>query len=481
MTLTRRSLLLLGASAGAAIAAGCSTSPKALQPLPAGRPARFGIVGLRSRGNDLWEGLRKLADVRVTAVCDVDPAVLDQRLSQAAARGEQPERFLAAEELFANGEVDAVAIATPNHTHAVLAARALRAGKHVYVEKPVSHDVDEGLRLLAVQRQTGLLVQAGTQNRSDTALRPAFADLRAGRFGAIERVHGLCLRDRDGIGKRETMLSPPNGLAYDRWLGPAQDEPIHRSQFHYDWHWQWNTGNGDFGNQAPHELDMVCWALGDPGLPEQAFALGGRFAWQDAGETANAMAAAFLFPEGIPIAFEVRNLKPKRKETSAWHGLQEPAIAVVCAHGELRARRGGAAFYDRRGELVQQWRGDGGATHLANFVAAMRAGDATLLTAPLGPSVASAALAHLGNASLRLGPPGDAAAARAAATAWPGLLEHVERLHEQLHDHGVDLTRTPWAIGPVLQVDRATGFVTGPQAVAANALLRRAPRRGWAI
>jgi hypothetical protein len=193
------------------------------------------------------------------------------------------------------------------------------------------------------------------------------------------------------------------------------------------------------------------------------------------------MTAWYRFANGVPLAFEVRNLPPKDKARGAWHGLTQPAITVECAAGELRAWRGGASFHDPAGKMVQQWKGDGGAGHQANFIHALRQGRPELLAAPLHHSVVSAGMAHLGNTSLRLGAPGGPAEAGAAAAGRPLLGDHVGRMLEQLADHGVDLARTPMAIGPELTVAGATGLVAGTHAAAANPLLQRQPRAGWGV
>lgn len=478
MTFSRRDFLHLSAVAGLSLALPACAGRRTYGP---DEPVRLGFVGFRGRGNDLLKSFRAVPGVQVVALCDVDPAVLGQRMKEAEALGEKPFATHDARRLFERSDVDAVVIATPNHTHAVLASWAMAAGKDVYLEKPVSHDVDEGIRLLAAQARTGRIVAAGTQNRSDIGIRAAFIDLHAGKFGAIKAVRGFCFRDRKTIGKADAPIKPPAGLDYDLWLGPAADLPITRPQFHYDWHWIWNTGNGDLGNQGPHELDMACWALGDPGYPQVAVGIGGRFDWKDAGETANLMTAWYRFANGIPLVFEVRNLPPKNKEAGAWHGLSGPAITVECANGELRAQRGGAAFYDPVGKLVQEWKGDGGATHYANFIDALRAGNPALLRAPLAKSVVTAGLAHLGNTSLRLGAQGGVAEATAAAKDRALLGEHVERMTALLKDYGTDLTKEPMAIGPELAIDPLTGLVTGTHAAAANPLLQRQPRPGWQV
>ncbi len=484
MTLSRRRFLHAAGAAGATIALGgclgegAGTARRTYAPA---EPVRLAVIGLHGRGNDLLKFFRAVPLAKIVALCDIDPAVLSGRINEAKALGEAPLALNDPRRVFDRDDIDAVVIATPNHLHAVLASWAMQAGKDVYLEKPVCHDVDEGNRLLAVAARTGRIIQAGTQNRSDVGLREAMAALHAGEFGAISGIRGFCYRDRRGIGRAPAPIAPPPGLDYQAWLGPAADEPILRTQFHYDWHWVWNTGNGDIGNQGPHELDLACWALRDPGAPELALGLGGRFAWGDAGETANMMAAWYRFPGGIPLAFEVRNLAPKDKDAGAYHGLNEPAIVVSCAGGELRAHRGGAQFCDAKGAVVRSFKGDGGAQHQANFITAVRQRDATLLHAPLAHAVSSAGLAHLANASLRLGDAGDAAAAAAAAREHAPLGEHLDRLLGVLKDYHVDFAATPLRVGPLLTVERASGMCGGAEATAANAILHRIPRAGWEV
>jgi hypothetical protein len=193
------------------------------------------------------------------------------------------------------------------------------------------------------------------------------------------------------------------------------------------------------------------------------------------------MTAWYRFSNGIPLVFEVRNLPPKDKVKSAWEGLNKPAIAVQCANGTLHAFRGGAELIDSAGKKVQEWKGDGGETHQANFIEAIRSGRDDILHAPLEKSVVTAGLAHLGNASLRIGARGDSAAATVAARGRPLLDEHVDRMSKLLRDYQVDLAQTPFNIGPGLLVDPNTGLVRGEHAVQANSLLQRVPRPGWAI
>ena len=474
--ITRRTLLGSAALGGSLLALPACATQSAGRGFAANAKIRLAFLGLRGRGNDLLGAFRKVPDVSVAALCDVDPAVLQERLTQARALGERPQTAADPRRVFDAQDIDAVVIATPNHTHAALAIAAMQAGKHVYVEKPVSHDLHEGQILVRAARHFEKIVQAGTQNRSDTALRPAFAALHAGEFGAVRAIHGICYRDRKGIGIRSAPLTPPSGLDYDLWLGPAQDLPILRDSFHYDWHWCWNTGNGDVGNQGPHELDMICWALGDPGLPQAAFALGGRLVWGDAGETPNLMAAFFRFAGDIPVCFEVRNLVSKLR--TDYHGLAATGIVVTTEHGELRAQRGGAVFVDRAGKTTRTWKGDSGATHQDNFVAALRAGDRSVLRSEVELAAKSAALAHLANAAYRLGSPGSLADARASCGVLPGLLEHVELMATNLAGHQIAAGSQALTIGQPLEFSAERAIWVGGDANRVAELVTPVRRKG---
>ena len=482
--LTRREFLGSTALAGAGLVLpGCSGAPSPRRLGPSDTIG-LGFVGLRGRGNDLLGSFRKIPGVRVVGLCDVDPAVLDQRVTEARKLGEAPRAQSDARRLFDDPAIDAIVIATPNHTHATLAIFAMQAGKDVYVEKPVTHSFHEGPALVAAARRYRRIVQAGLQNRSDTGLVPAFADLHAGKFGAIRAVHGICYRDRAGIGKQATPIAPPSGLDYDLWLGPAQDLPILRDKFHYDWHWCWNTGNGDIGNQGPHEIDLICWALGDPGLPSEILSIGGRLVWNDAGETPNALVSWFQFPNSVPACFEVRNIVPKDdmpKPKREFRGLAATGIVVRTSQGELRAQRGGAVFVDAAGATLSSYKGDSGATHQANFVAALRAGDSKLLRTEVEPGEHSAAIAHLANASYRLGSAGTLTDAQQLVAKLPLAGEHLERMAANLQSHGVDTSRPLLSLGATVhRADSGDAYVA-PDASGLKACLRREPRTGWAI
>src|SRR6185295_7835336 len=196
--------------------------------------------------------------------------------------------------LLEDKSIDAVSIATPNHWHALAAIWAMQAGKDVYVEKPVSHNVSEGRRIVQVARKTGRICQGGTQNRSNGALAEAVDYMRDGKLGEVKLARSIVYGRRGSIGGPVTCEIPAS-VDYNLWAGPAPLVPLARSKFHYDWHWVWNTGNGELGNNNIHSLDICRWGLGLSGLGRSVISYGGRFGYTDAGETPNTQVCIFDF------------------------------------------------------------------------------------------------------------------------------------------------------------------------------------------
>ncbi|HVN78531.1 MAG TPA: Gfo/Idh/MocA family oxidoreductase, partial [Terriglobia bacterium] len=238
---------------------------------------RVAIVGLRGRGVEHIRGFHEQPGVVIAALCDVDESVLRQRASQyEKLSGRKVRQVQDMRQLFDDKSIDAVSFATPNHWHALGGIWAMQAGKHTYIEKPCSHNVWEGRQLVKAARKYNRLCQHGTQGRGAPAVREAVQKLREGVIGDIYMTRGLCFKWRPSIGKVHGPQPIPQGIDYDLWLGPAPKKPLMRKQLHYDWHWQWDYGCGDMGNQGVHEMDMARWALG-VGLPSKIQATGGHF------------------------------------------------------------------------------------------------------------------------------------------------------------------------------------------------------------
>ena len=481
--LSRRKFLQTTAVAvGAGLCAGAL--PRAwARPLGANDAVRVGVVGLGRKGVDHLEKLRQMAGVRIAAVCDVDPRVLAAQVE--FLRKENIEAFATtdARRLFERADVDAVMIVSPNHWHALHTVWACEAGKDVYVEKPVSHSVWEGVQMTRAAKRHGRVVQAGTQMRSDIAMPEIVQYLREGRLGRILWVHSLCYKSRDGIGRRLPWY--PDWLDYDMFCGPAPVVPLVREELHYDWHWYWDTGNGDLANIGIHEFDVGRWLGGHDGAPRRILSLGGRFAFDDAGETPNTQVTVFDYA-GAPVILENRVLpaKPGVKYMDHRYGVRQ-GVVVQCENGYYAGRYGGA-FYDRTGRKLKSVTGDGGANHLANFFAAVRSRSSAQLAAPLETGRVSTSTCLYGNVSYRLGAPATLAQARSALGDIAPAGEVLDSLGLHLGAHGIDLNTPALTLGPWLEVDAGLSDVTavsGPAERLAQArhLLKGTPRPPYAL
>lgn len=442
---------------------------------------RLGVIGCGGRALGLVEEFARVKQVAIVGLCDADTGQIGCLAREAADRHvelggvarEQDYR-----KLLERADIDAVVIASPNHWHTLHAIEAMRAGKDVYVEKPVSHSLWEGRQLVAAERKYGRVVAAGLQNRSDAGPREAFRHVREGHLGRVVSIHVCCFRERQGIGRREQALKPPASVDYNLWLGPAADVPILRDQFHYDWHWVWNTGNGEIGNQTPHEIDMANWVAGDGPLPTAVRSIGGRFGWDDAGETPN-LHTVWYELGGIPVTVEVNDLQltPARKVAGIRDGIRV-GLLVRCEGGELRGGRGGFYIVGPDGKRpARKFPGDGGAAHAANFIDAVRSRRRETIAADVVKAERAAAIAHLANISHRSGE----AAGPEAVDEAVGANETVRRvLHDQakqLADWGIE--RPAYTLGKAVAIDPAAVAVTTPGIN--PRLIRREDRREFAV
>jgi len=488
---TRRTFLRHTALAGAAAALSARSWA---QVAGANSDVRLAVTGLNSRGKSLLNEIRKLPGVRVVALCDVDTAVLEPT---AKTLGGDVKKFVDYRDLLAAPGIDAVVIATPNHQHALQAIWAMQAGKDVYLEKPVSHDLWEGRQIVAAAAKYGRLVQAGTQSRSSPAIAEAIAWVRAGNLGRITAARGLCFKRRTSIGKTTGPQAVPATVNYDLWLGPAPMAPLRRTRFHYDWHWQWATGNGDIANQGNHQMDVALRFLGETELAPRVFTAGGRFGYEDDGETPNTLVVVQDYA-AAPLIFEVRGL-PARPDASSNVAIGAGgSSAAEAAAGSMDKYRGisvgnlihceggsvvvtadysVAQAYDREQKLVKEFKG--GASHAANFIEAVRSRRPSDLHIPVSESHVSSCLSHIANISYRLGmatPPDEL---RDRVRAQPALAEAVGRMLDHLAANNVDLGKTPPAYGYPLEIDTAAQRFTGNDA--ANALLTREYRAPYVV
>jgi len=373
---TRRSFLktslLSTASVGLLPALGGRQTVKAQAPaaervVGANGDIRFAVVGFHGRGGDHIQGMRGVKGTRLVALCDVDKNVLDGAVGKCQERGEKVEGYTDVRKLLENKNIDVVTFATPNHWHSLGAIWAVQAGKDVYVEKPVSHNVWEGGQVVAAARKHGRIVQAGTQSRSSPGLREAIAWLHEGHLGKIIRARGVCYKRRPSIGKVDGPQPVPASIDYDLWCGPAPKEPLMRKHLHYDWHWVWPTGNGDLGNQGIHEMDVARWALGEPELSPRVVSVGGRLGYVDDGTTPNTL-IVFHDYKAAPLIFEVRGL-PASEGSGKMDRYRGADIGVVvdCEGGSMVIPSYSRALaYDKEGKEIKTF--EGGASHYENFI-----------------------------------------------------------------------------------------------------------------
>ena len=218
-------------------------------------------------------------------IVDADSSVGGARVEEVAKKqGRKPKFTQDMREAFADPSVDVVSTATPNHWHSLVSIWAMQHGKDVYVEKPVSHNVSEGRRVVEAARKYNKICQTGTQCRSMQGTRNAIEYLQAGKLGQVTVARGLCYKRRPSIGPRGLYHVPPS-VDYNIWSGPAPLADLTRQQFHYDWHWQWPYGNGDLGNQGIHQMDLARWGLGVSTLSNAVLSYGGRLGYEDAGDS----------------------------------------------------------------------------------------------------------------------------------------------------------------------------------------------------
>jgi predicted dehydrogenase len=444
---------------------------------------RVAVVGVRGRGMDHVSGFAGRHNCEITHICDADSGVIGNAMRTIKERqGKEPTFVQDIRKLVENPNIDIISIATPNHWHALMAIWAMQNGKHVYVEKPVSHNVVEGRRIVEVARKTGKICQTGTQSRSSKGMREAIEFLHSGKLGKVSLARGLCYKLRGSIGKVTGPQTPPKTVDYDLWCGPAPKAPLMRSKLHYDWHWVWDTGNGDLGNQGIHEMDKARWGLKKNTLPLSVASIGGRFGYVDDGQTANTQIIHFGYGDA-DLVFEVRGLRsespyPGKKSPktvgpkdrypnyvgNVWYGSEG---YLVCP-----SYTGGIA-YTKDGEIIKEF--SGGGDHYGNFVAAVRANDAKKLNADIEEGHLSSAMCHLGNISYRLG---DSAALDGKPPfASAKANEAFESLVKHLKDSKIDIASTKYSNGKALKME-GEQFVGDAKA---NEMLTREYRKGFEL
>ncbi len=463
--LSRREFLGQSLAAAAALA---SPAPARAQ---ANDRVRIAVAGVRGQGGAhvrLWAGMK---DVEVAALCDVDENVISEPMKAVEDKGgKKPRYYQDFRKLVEDKSIDAVSIATCNHTHTLLAIWALQAGKDVYVEKPLSHTVWEGRKLVEAARKHGRALQHGTQSRSDGRRRQAVEFVAAGKLGALKVARGLCYKRRLSIGKLADA-PVPSGVDYDLWQGPAPARAFNPNRFHYNWHWNWDYGNGDIGNQGIHEMDVARWGLGKPGLPQRVVSIGGRFGYEDDGQTPNTQIALFDYGDRLLI-FEVRGLTTEEHQGVMIGDLFHAERGHVAAHGK------GVQAFDADGKEIRRFGWEGSVDHFRNFIDVVKSRKLADLSADVQEGHLSCVLVHLANISYRLGELQPLSKDDPFGRYEEGN-ETFRRTRDHLRENGVDLGKTMLRVGRTLEFDGAREtFVRDPEA---DAMLRREYRKPFVV
>jgi predicted dehydrogenase len=366
------------------------------------------VIGVRGRGRDHIAAFAKQTDCSITTICDIDlaQAARAQTLVEEL-QGKKPEVVQDLRRAFENKNIDVVTIATPNHWHALATIWACQAGKDVYVEKPASHNIWEGQRMVDAARKYKRIVQVGMQAHSIEHFRRAAEMLHQGAIGKVYMAKGICFKRRKSIGHKPDG-PVPEGVDYNLWVGPAEMRPFNPNRFHYNWHWFWNTGNGDIGNEGIHEMDIAFWGLGKKTVAPRAFCSGAKYIYLDDQETPNTQLSILRYPDGTQLIFEVRGLMTEGEgEINADYNSNYIGDIFLGSEGTLAVDCEGFKVFmgDERKVTFQMKRTE--ATpwetepHVSNFLRAVRSRKREDLTCDIGEAYPSVVMNHMSNISYR--------------------------------------------------------------------------------
>lgn len=438
------------------------------------------VIGLGGRGELLAREASKVPGVKITWLVDPDEGHARNGLKIA------PDAKVATDlrKALDDKDVDVVIIATCNHWHCLAAIWACQAGKDVYVEKPLGHNLVEQRRLIDISEKLDRIVQVGTQQRSDDVqdeIRRYLHDDK--ELGEIQYIRANRYGLREPVKKMSNALKIPSNVDYDLWCGPAEKRDLYRGGLHYDWHWDWNTGNGEMGNWGVHILDDVRnVGLADKvGLPKRLLVGGGRVVWDDAAETPN-VHFAYYDTGSIPVIFDLSNLpiKPGSKAAPGYLGTRS-GYTVHCEGGRYSGGRGGGSSFDKNNKRIKKFSGSGGRGHMANFIDAVRFRKRSSLKADVLQGHYSSAWCELANVGYKVGgsySQGKATEINQSLGAWSELLEQA---NSRLEAHGIALDDPGIALSPVLEMDPDKEVFTGAMADKANAHLGRSYRKGFEL
>jgi predicted dehydrogenase len=434
-----------------------------------------GVIGVGKQGSGHARRFGELENVEVIAVSDPDLTRMDIK-DYSGAKHQDLRKLLEMK------EIDAVVIATPDHWHCLAAITACQAGKHVYVEKPVSHNIWEGRQMVNAARKYDRIVQAGTQHRSCPAVQECAKDVQGGKYGKVLWVHTSRLGSRKPIGKVDGPMTVPGNIDYNLWTGPAPWAPVMRTEFHYDWHWQWPYGTGEMGNWGIHYIDDVRHILGWDDVPTSIQAAGNRW-WDDDGETPN-MHMSLMEHGDIKVVVDIRNMAdpagPGKNSGAVYLGSRSGNY-IMCENGYIKIARGGGKSYDLDGNMIKQYSGTGGKGHDENFINAVRKGNNKSLNCEVEVGHQSTVMCHLANISWLIGKDASVGDVRANMKRHEDAANTLESIVTQLKGNEINLKKQPFVMGPKLTYNTKTEEFTGKGAMKANKLIRREYREPFVI
>ncbi len=378
------------------------------------------VVGINGQGKSHFRCFNDIPGVRIKTICEVDERLYPAAAKFAASLGAEKVRFEPDfRRVLEDKDIDAVSIATPEQWHALMTVWACQAGKDVYVEKPVSHNIWEGRKAVEAARKYNRIVAAGTQQRSFPHIQQAMKLLHSGAIGDVFLARGLCFKPRESIGIKQD--SPvPEGVHYDLWLGPSTLRPFNENRFHYNWHWFWDYGCGDIGNQGVHEMDTARWGLNKNTLPDKVRSTGGYHAFDSDQETPNTQSASFEWDDGKILQFEVRGLYTHDEDglkignlfygTEGWMRVDINSFQAYLGRknelgpgGKAQTVSSGPALGGPKGFTETDAHTSSRILHRRNFIEAVRSRNPLDLTADILEGHLSSSLCHLANISYRLG------------------------------------------------------------------------------
>lgn len=476
----------------ASVAIGSALSLSGYRVLGANNDIRIGVIGIGSfvkiggKGRGDIRDFRKIPGVRVAALCDCDENHLNYEVNQFRKRGEKVKAYRDFRDLLDDKEIDAVSITTPNHWHSLMTIMACQAGKDVFVQKPASHNIFEGRKMVEAMGKYNRVVQAVHGPRNSGAIQESLEYIWGGNLGEIKCVYGINYRPRISIGKVDGPQPTPKSCDYNLWCGPAPKKPLMREHLHYDWHWDWDTGNGDLGNMGIHAMDGCRWALRKNTLPKRVISIGARLGYDDDGQTPNTM-ITLLDYEPAPIIFEVRGL-PRNKSfrKSNWGKNSRVSMdrfrdvrtgfVVQCEGGYVKE---GAAFDNNDGLIKEFVRQQPDCKE--NFISVVRSRKTNELLTDALEGHLSCGLVHLANISYQVGKHKHNNEIRRDIKSKAEFSESFERLVEHLSANELGVDKKLLALGSMLTMNPDTERFTGTMSTQANRLISRKYRKPFVV